>query len=506
MKNIFIISALIILFAGCSVTKNDKIHHLTILHTNDHHGAILPIDSKGGLAQRATYINSIKATTKNILILDAGDINIGGVISNMFDAVPDIKAYNAMGYDAVTLGNHEFDGGHQKLLNQIKESKFKWLSANILDQNLTPIVNPYIIKDYDGFRVGILGLTTTYTKNSSLADPSLVFEDEIQSAKKYVKILKDTHKVDIIIALTHLGTIKESATYLTAIDLAKAVDQIDLIIDGHSHTKFQNPLYVGKTAIVSAYERGKFVGKAKIAISNNKRLDLKWSDHAITQDLAPDPVVSQILAPYIQKANASLKDIIFQTSDEFELRAKETRYQETAIGNFICDSIVSYLKERNISVDFAMINGGSIRSGLPKGDITKEDILLTLPHQDSINVIKISGKTLIKLFERVASLKQGNGEFMQVSSSLNYTVAYDKSQKGKLVSLSINSSPVDPNRLYYLATNSYIATNQIFIDILGQLERYDTAMPLSQSIMNYALTLKTKVAPKLDGRIKIIKQ
>lgn len=107
MKNIFIISALIILFTGCSVTKNDKIHHLTILHTNDHHGTILPIDSKGGLAQRATYINSIKATTKNILILDAGDINIGGVISNMFDAVPDIKAYNAMGYDAVTLGNHD---------------------------------------------------------------------------------------------------------------------------------------------------------------------------------------------------------------------------------------------------------------------------------------------------------------------------------------------------------------------------------------------------------------
>ena len=95
---------------------------------------------------------------------------------------------------------------------------------------------------------------------------------------------------------------------------------------------------------------------------------------------------------------------------------------------------------------------------------------------------------------------------MQVSSSLNYTVAYDKSQKGKLVSLSINSSPIDPNRLYYLATNSYIATNQIFIDILGQLERYDTAMPLSQSIMDYALTLKTKVTPKLDGRIKIIKQ
>lgn len=153
-----------------------------------------------------------------------------------------------------------------------------------------------------------------------------------------------------------------------------------------------------------------------------------------------------------------------------------------------------------------MINGGSIRSGLPKGDITKEDILLTLPHQDSINVIKISGKTLIKLFEKIASLKQGNGEFMQVSSSLNYTVAYDKSQKGKLISLSINSSPIDPDRLYYLATNSYIATNQIFINILGQLERYDTAMPLSQSIMDYALTLKTKVAPKLDGRIKIIKQ
>ena len=190
MKNIFTILLLSLLFTGCAISEKSKTHELVILHTNDHHGAILPINSKGGLAQRSTYINSVKSTSPNLLILDAGDMNTGSVVSDMFDALPDIEAYNAIGYDAVTLGNHEFDGGYQKLLKQIKHSKFKWLSANVLDQNKTPIVDPFIIRDFDGFRVGVFGITTLQTKSSSSPGSELIFENEISSAKKYIKILK----------------------------------------------------------------------------------------------------------------------------------------------------------------------------------------------------------------------------------------------------------------------------------------------------------------------------
>lgn len=508
MKNIFTIILISLLFTGCAISEKSKTHELVILHTNDHHGAILPINSKGGLAQRSTYINSVKSTSQNLLILDAGDMNTGRAISDMFDALPDIEAYNAIGYDAVTLGNHEFDGGYQKLLKQIKHSKFKWLSANVLDQNKTPIVDPFIIRDFDGFRVGVFGLTTSQTKSSSSPGSELIFDNEIDSAKKYIKILKDTYNADIIIALTHLGSEQESPDQVTSIKLAKSTNGIDIIIDGHSHTKFQTPLYINGTAIVSANEWGKYVGKAKLIIKDKKLADIQWKDTAITeQEFAADPKISKILEPYMKKADQSLNEVIGVSSDKFEFKNNITRYQESAIGNFVCDSVVGYLKDHNISVDFAIMNGGGIRSGLPKGEITKGDILTVLPFKNSIYVVKIDGKTLLKLFERIATTSQGSGSFAQVSSDISYTVLYDKNENGKLLNLSINSAPIDMNRTYYLATNNYVVNSDPrYSDILSKLEVFDNSALLSQAVIDYIKSQKTKITPIIDGRITIIKQ
>ncbi|MBR2164033.1 MAG: 5'-nucleotidase C-terminal domain-containing protein [Campylobacter sp.] len=509
MKNIFTILLLSLLFTGCAISEKSKTHELVILHTNDHHGAILPINSKGGLAQRSTYINSVKSTSPNLLILDAGDMNTGSVVSDMFDALPDIEAYNAIGYDAVTLGNHEFDGGYQKLLKQIKHSKFKWLSANVLDQNKTSIVDPFIIKDFDGFRVGVFGITTSQTKSSSSPGSELIFENEISSAKKYIKILKDTYKADIIIALTHLGSDKESPEQITSIMLAEATSGIDLIVDGHSHTKFQTPLYVNQTAIVSANEWGKYVGKAKLIIKDKKLVDIQWKDTAITeQEFVADPKISKILNPYIEEANQSLSEVIGVSSDKFEFKNNITRYQESAIGNLVCDSIVGYLKDHNISVDFAMMNGGGIRFGLPKGEIKKEDILTALPYKNSIYVVKIDGKTLLELFEAVSKVPQGSGSFMQVSSAVSHTILYEKDNKnGKLLNLKLNSAPIDINRTYYLATNDYVIySDPRYKDIFSNLEIFDNSVLLSQAVIDYIKSQKTKITPIIDGRITIIKQ
>ena len=146
----------VLVLFGCTSVKpvpyeEGKEYQLVVIHTNDHHGTVLAKDGIAGLAERATYIKAMKAAYENLLILDAGDINTGTAISNMFRAEPDIKAYNMMGYHAVTLGNHEFDGTTEKLLAQMELSQFPWLSANIINSKGKPFATPYIIKDYEGF-------------------------------------------------------------------------------------------------------------------------------------------------------------------------------------------------------------------------------------------------------------------------------------------------------------------------------------------------------------------
>ena len=196
---------------------------LTLVHTNDHHGATLSKDGKFGLAERGTFIKSIREKNENVLLLDAGDINTGSALSNMYDAKPDILAYNILEYDAVTFGNHEFDGSLEKLQNQMEISEFPWLGANITFEDGSFLGEPYIIKDYPGFRVGVLGLTTLRTLTISSPDKSLVFADEITTAQEYVDILKNTMKCDIIIVLGHLGDVVEEASQNTSIKLAETV-------------------------------------------------------------------------------------------------------------------------------------------------------------------------------------------------------------------------------------------------------------------------------------------
>ncbi|MCL2479606.1 MAG: metallophosphoesterase, partial [Treponema sp.] len=174
------------------VVKEVKEQELILLHTNDHHGAVLPNGGQGGLAEVAAYVRGVKALNENVLLVDAGDINTGSALSNMFNAEPDIKAYNIMGYDAATFGNHEFDGNMAKLNAQITQANFPFVSSNIKTADGKFLGgNQYLIKKYDGFTVGIFGLTTLRTLTIASPDKSLTFINEIDAAKDVVNILRN---------------------------------------------------------------------------------------------------------------------------------------------------------------------------------------------------------------------------------------------------------------------------------------------------------------------------
>ena len=261
----FIVTLSLIVLLIVPTSGLAKIYSLTILHTNDHHGHFAkfdpyPVKEVGGLAAQSTLINIIRAEMENtgghILVLSAGDINTGVPESDMLDAEPDIKMMNLIGYDAMTLGNHEFDNSLDVLMKQRKWAEFPFLSANIIKKSDgKPLVDPYTIKELGGLKVAIYGLTTEETPVLVMPEnvEGLEFKNIIESSKSLIPKLRQ--EADVVIALTHLGFFDESGGgYHSGGDfkLAEDVDGIDVIIGGHSHTVVEEAKIINETIIVQA--------------------------------------------------------------------------------------------------------------------------------------------------------------------------------------------------------------------------------------------------------------
>ncbi|MGL4981509.1 MAG: bifunctional metallophosphatase/5'-nucleotidase [Treponemataceae bacterium] len=515
LASIFVLLSLLLLGARSitSVERDaDKTYELVILHTNDHHGSIETKDKLAGLSRRATYIKSVRSEHENVLLVDAGDINTGQAISNLFKAKPDIEAYNALQYDALAFGNHEFDNTLSVLNKQIKQAKFAWLGANIKRSNGKYLDKPYLVKNYEGFRVGIFGLTTNRTIVSASPDASLQFADEIESARQMVSLLRNDEKVDIVIALTHLGTVVESLENknTTSQDIAKSVEGIDVIIDGHSHTKMDIPLMVNKVPIVSAWEWGKNVGNASLKIRNGKIIGFDWQPILITQDaFAADPQMDELLSPYLAKASKQLDKVIGETLQEFEFINRPSRYREHAFANLSNDATTWFVRTKlKKNVDFTIINGGNIRASLSQGKIKIKDIATIMPFDNWLYLLTLNGSDLIEFFDFVATINQGGGGFAQFSKEVTLSISYDKEGKnGKLNEVLINGKPIERDKKYVMGVNEYLANGGDGYTVLKKaIDSYNTSFNQRDIVVEYIQQLQQPLSPKnfIDGRLIIL--
>jgi 5'-nucleotidase/UDP-sugar diphosphatase len=476
-----------------------KTYELILLHTNDHHGTIVPNNGRGGLAWRSMYIKAIKAFNPQVLLLDAGDINTGSALSNMFSAEPDILAYNLMGYDAVILGNHEFDKNMEQLERQGELIEFPVITSNIKTADGAYLGVPYVIKKYDGFTVGLFGITTLRTQVIASPDPSLRFINEIDAAREMVDILRNQEQVDLVIGITHIGNVKEAPDHITSPELAAAVPGIDIIVDGHSHSFFEEPLKVDNTYIVTAHEWGKYIGQGKVVVENGKLKDFAWLPIGIAQDQE----ITTLLNPYITKADESLKEVVGEATGEFVVGDRLPRKVESPLGDAICDGMVWYFNNTNQAVDFAFINGGNIRTGLPAGSITREQVLTVLPFENYLYIVSLKGSQIIDLFNFIASIPQGNGGWAQVSQDVRYTIDYTQGT-GILKDLTIHNEPVDPDKVYRFCTNSYLLGGGDGYTVLKNAQEPFNTSLIDSWVVLEALQAVGSISPDTDGRITVI--
>jgi 5'-nucleotidase / UDP-sugar diphosphatase len=480
-----------------------------ILHLNDLHGFADPYkpfgsnELLGGIAYLATKADQLRQE-KPSLLLSAGDMIQGSNWANFFQGQSVIELMNAMKFDAMEVGNHEFDFGQDVLKKRISEAAFPVLGANVVG---IEGLRPFVIKETNGIKIAIIGVVTedtaitTHPKNAV----GLKFLSSIDTVRKYLGELRK--KADIVIVLSHTGHPADRI-------LAEKVKGIDLIVGGHSHTKIERPVQVGKTIIVQSWEHAKALGVLDLTVDAGTIV--KFDGHL--EGIKPvqgqgDPAVEAIVKKYDDRMGAVLNEKVGEA--EVELDGDHARSQETNLGDLVADIL------REVSgADAAMINGGAIRTSIKKGEIKVRDVYTVLPFDDYIVAIKLTGRQIREALEHgVSAVEKGEGRFPQVSG-LSFTYSASSPPGKRIRRILIGGKPLDPRKEYKVATHDFLAaggdgyqsfgkaikSSKNFAVIGGMMKGEkvvysDAGRWLRDVVVEYIKEKKT-VAPVVEGRIK----
>lgn len=492
MRRLIFLSIVLVL-GGCAqlgVWKPDTTYKITLLHTNDHHGRFW-VNRHGeyGMAARKTLVDSIRAEVKmeggSVLLLSGGDINTGVPESDLQDAEPDFIGMSAIGYDAMAVGNHEFDNPLDVLAQQQRWASFPFLAANVYDADNKRLFKPYEIFDLQGIKVAVLGLTTDDT--ARLGNPEFIdqlhFTKPVDEAHALLPELQA--KADIVIATTHMGHYDNAKHSLNApgdVTLARSVDGLDVIVGGHS----QDPVCMASenvrnasykpgdpcvpdsqngTLILQAHEWGRYLGRADFEFRNgelelvkyelipvNLKKKIKNADgekvRVFVQDQIPaDPELTAILQPYQDKGQEQLQVVIGTVDGDLIGARDQVRFHPTNMGYLIAEA-----QRVKAGAQVAVMNSGGIRAGIEAGNISYKDVLTTQPFANAVAFVEVSGKELSEYLAIAASKPVDTGAYAQFAG-VDIEIA-----DGAMVSAKVDGTAIDPAATYRLALNSYLAS------------------------------------------------
>ncbi len=502
---------------------------LHILHINDLHSRIQPInrfDSTcgaeddaagecfGGVARVATAINTLRgeleAEGENVIVLDAGDQFQGSLMYTTYKGDVEAEFMEAIGFDVMAVGNHEFDDGPENLARFADMTSFPIISgnldlsqSNILDDEMIP---DHVILDVNGVQVGVISALATDTAETSSPGPTIIFQDEIEALQADVDALTEAG-VTIIIALTHVGL-------PTDMRIAEAVTGIDVIVGGHSHTYLSSsdpdragayPTIVTNpdgafVPIVQAYAYSKYLGHLEVTFDDDGNVLYAGGDTMVLDaSVTPDADIAARVAELAGPIEETMAEVIGESTDVIVGSREVCRAGECAMGNLVADAMLERVREQGI--DVAIQNGGGLRATIDDGEITMGEVLTVLPFQNTLATFQLTGAGIVEALENgVSEVADGAGRFPQVSG-MSFVWDLAAEPGSRIVSVEIGGEPLDPEAVYGVVSNNYMRGGGDGYSSFTMAENaYDFGPGLEQVVADY-VTENSPYTPFTDGRI-----
>lgn len=482
---------------------------LTILHSSEHHGAVLPFEGAGstqvgGMARRATVIEAVKAESQAVLIVDSGDILIGTAFSSFFRGEPDIKTMNLMGYHAMAAGNHDFDFGLPHLQRLQDLATFPILCTNVEGHTVElPCQSSAIVRIGD-LVIGLMGIVG----HSNFPDTFnrevvkvLDLQDPITTVRRQAKVWKEAQEVDLIVVITHQDTQE---------DLALLVDiqEIDVVVGGHTEG-FDGLLTPGmrqptdsvtnpSRVFVKTHRQGRTLGRLDLLIDEGQVMWARAQNMPVDSIVKPTRIVQELLAQYRQRFKDYTQTVVGRALLELRGESPEIRTRETNLGNLLAD-----LLREEFQTQIALLNSGQIRASLPAGPVNAGHVLSVLPFDSSVVTLSLTGRQVLLALENSVSRLPGHaGRFLQISG---LRVLYDLTAPpgGRVREVKVNGQQLDLTRVYSVGTDAFLADGGDGYAMFEQTrQRIDHQIPMRDVLLK-ALAKVPLTATK-DQRIRFV--
>lgn len=447
---------------------------LVILYTNDVHGAGAAAEGVLGYAALARLKADYSAAGAAVLLLDAGDAIQGAPLVGLSQGETAIEFMNAAGYDAMALGNHEFDYGQAQLAKLAESAAFPMLAANVMGADDAPAYPAQAIFTLNGCKVGVFGLAAPETaiKAHPKQVAGLTFRNGgalYETAQAQVQELRDAG-CELVVCLGHLGTDAESEPN-RSLDVLAHVTGIDLFLDGHSHSEIAGQK-LGGTILSST---GAGFANIGVAVYDPADNSLETGLLAANAYAGADAAVAALVARTNEQVNASLARVIARSAVALNgARDPGCRTEETNLGDLTADAVLWSARQSEPQVVAAVTNGGGIRASLAAGDVSRKDIKTIFPYDNQVAVLTLSGAQLLEALEAAMSAAPvASGAFPQVAGIELILDAYTPYEKGAVYAgttyhapaqpgsrvyiQSVGGAPFDPAQQYTIATNDFLA-------------------------------------------------
>lgn len=518
------LSATAALFVGAA-TMAAADFSLTILHTNDIHSRVESINKYdstcnadgeaegkcfGGMARIKTKMDELRASmdNQNVLVLDAGDPFQGSLFYTTYKGAAEAEFMEAIGYDAMAVGNHEFDDGPEGLSKFIDKVSFPVLSGNLdlsAEASLKDKVKDHLILEVGGKKIGIVSALAVDTVDTSSPGDNVKFQDEIEALKADVAAL-EAEGVNMIIALTHVGLPKD-------LEIAAAVPGLDAVIGGHSHTFMSNdkegapayPTMVGSVPVAQAYAYSKYIGKLSLTFDDAGNVTAAEGEPVVLDaSVEPNAEMAARIAEMGAPIEEMKKRVVASADDVINGDRAVCRVEECPMGNLVADAMLDRVKDQGVQI--AIQNGGGLRASIDAGDVTMGEVLTVLPFQNTLSTFEVTGQMMIDALENgVSQVEEVKGRFPQVAG-LKFT--WDPSiapGEGRIVDVMVADGdgyvPIDPEASYLAVSNNYVRNGgdgyKMFRDAKNA---YDYGPDLADVTAEYMAKLGG-YKPYTDGRI-----